>query len=552
MADKQKHYQNLTKLLAAGFFICGIIPILIIATTSIYNSKQVAIKDLELTTGQVVQHRQDVINNFLDHQIDLLTTLISLYPREYLQDQKHLDQLFLAISASGGMVDLQLIDTNGQQLAYVGPYRDQVTGKNYKDQPWFSEVLVRGAHVSDVFSGYRKLPHFVVALTDPLKRYVLRTTINSSVFNSLLHSAQIGPHGDVFIVNKNGELQTPSLQGNLSTLPPLEKRLVRHHSSSPELIIDGDLLYATTWLNNGTWMLLLKVRIPDMLDTYYQHLNRTLVIIVVTATLFLIIAVFLSRFIVAHVAKADREAAAMDQQMAHIEKMANIGRLAAGVAHEINNPLQMILAQAGWIEELLPEEDPTTLKNLDEYQQTIKKIKHHVERAATITHRLLGFARKINAEQEQVQINAVVEETLSFLEKEARHNNIVVDLKLDPQLPTTMTEGHRLQQILLNLIDNALDAVGHDGKVTITTSHIGQEIAIQVADNGPGIPPEVMKRIWDPFFTTKEQGKGTGLGLAISQNIIRSLGGSMDVESKDGEGTVFTVKVPIKSIQQNT
>jgi len=288
-----------------------------------------------------------------------------------------------------------------------------------------------------------------------------------------------------------------------------------------------------------------------MLGPYYQHLNRTLVIIVVTATLFFIIALFLSRFIVAHVAKADRESAAMDQQMAHIEKMANIGRLAAGVAHEINNPLQMILAQAGWIEELLPEEDPATLKNLEEYQQTIKKIKHHVQRAATITHRLLGFARKINAEQEQVQINDVVEETLSFLEKEAKHNNIAVDLKLDPQLPTTMTEGHRLQQILLNLIDNALDAIGHDGKVAITTNHDGRDIAIQIADNGPGIPPEVMKRIWDPFFTTKEQGKGTGLGLAISQNIIRTLGGSIEVESKTGEGTVFTVKVPIKSMQQD-
>ena len=325
MADKHQHYQNLTKLLALGFFICGIIPILIIATTSIYNSKQVAIKDLELTASQVAQHRQDVINNFLKHQVDLLTTLISLYPQAYLEDQSHLNQLFLAISGSGGMVDLQLIDTNGEQRAYVGPYREQVTGKNYRNQPWFSEVLVRGAHVSDIFSGYRKLPHFVVALTDPLKRYVLRTTINSSVFNSLLHSAQIGEHGDVFIVNKSGELQTPSLQGNLTVLSEQEMRLVRHHSP-PELVHEGDTLYATTWLNNGTWMLMLKVRIPDMLGPYYQHLNRTLIIIVITATLFFIIAVFLSRFIVAHVAKADREAAAMDQQMAHIEKMANIGR----------------------------------------------------------------------------------------------------------------------------------------------------------------------------------------------------------------------------------
>jgi two-component system NtrC family sensor kinase len=549
MADKKQHYTTLTKLLAAGFFICGIIPILIIATTSIYNSKQVAIKDIEITASQVVQHRQDVINNFLDHQVDLMTTLISLYPLDYLKNQKNLNQLFLAISKSGGIVDLQIIDTNGDQLAYVGPYRQLVTGKNYKDQAWFSEVLVRGAHVSDVFSGYRKIPHFVVALTDPLKRYVLRTTINSSIFNSLLHSAQIGPHGDVFIVNKNGDLQTPSLQRNITALSDKEKQLVRHHSG-PELVHEGDYLYATTWLNASSWMLMLKVKIPDMLGTYYEHLNRTLVIIVVTATLFFLIAVFLSRFIVAHVAKADRESAALDQQMAHIEKMANIGRLAAGVAHEINNPLQMILAQAGWIEELLPEEDPESLKNLDEYNATIKKIKHHVERAATITHRLLGFARKISAEQENVRINEVIEETLSFLEKEAKHNNIAINLHLDPQLPATMTEGHRLQQVLLNLIDNALDAVGHDGKVDITTASTAKEIVIEVADNGPGIPPEVLRKIWDPFFTTKEQGKGTGLGLSISQNIIRTLGGTIDVHNQEEGGTIFTVKIPITNATQ--
>ncbi len=549
MADKKTHYTNLTKLLAAGFFICGIIPILIIATTSIYNSKQVAIKDIEVTAVQVAQNRQDVINNFLAHQVDLITTLMSLYPPEYFKNQDNLNQLFLAISNSGNIVDLQVIDTNGEQLAYVGPYSELVTGKNYKGQAWFSEVLVRGAYVSDVFSGYRKIPHFVVALTDPLKSYVLRTTINSSIFNSLLHSAQIGPHGDAFIVNKDGDLQTPSLQQNITVLADREKQLVHHHNG-PEILHEGKFIYVTTWLNASSWLLMLKVEVPDMLGAYNVHLNRTLVIIAVTATLFFIIAIFLSRFIVARVAKADRESSALDQQMAHIEKMANIGRLAAGVAHEINNPLQMILAQAGWIEELLPDEDPAALKNLEEYKATIKKIKHHVERAATITHRLLGFARKISVEQESVQINEIIEETLSFLEKEAKHNNIAVNLNLDPQLPTTMTEGHRLQQVLLNLIDNALDAVGHDGKVDIITTSNDKNIAIQVADNGPGIPPEVMKKIWDPFFTTKEQGKGTGLGLSISQNIIRTLGGTIEVHNREEGGTVFTLNIPINKATQ--
>jgi two-component system NtrC family sensor kinase len=547
MTKKKRHYRTLTKLLAAGFFICGIFPVLIIATTSVYNSKQVAIKDLEITASQVVQHRQDVIQKFLGHQLELLSTLISLYYPEHLKDLTSLNNLFLAISKSGGIVDLQMIDTSGEQLAYVGPYKDLVTGKNYREQQWFSEVLVRGSFVSDVFRGYRASPHFVVALTDPLKSYVLRTTINSSVFNSLLYSAQIGAHGDVFIVNRQGELQTPSLQ-NATSLTDREKQLIHHHTG-PEISREGDTLYTTIWLNSDTWLLMLKVHIPDMLGPYYDHLGRTLMIITIVALLFLGIAIFLSRYIIAHIEKADMETTAIDQQMAQIEKMANIGRLAAGIAHEVNNPLQMILTQVDWLDELLLEENPSTFKNFDEYAATTRKVKHHVSRAATITNRLLGFSRKVNAEQESVDVNALVQESLSFLEKEAFHNKIDINLMLAPELPATMTEGSRLQQILLNLIDNALDAVGHDGKVDITTTNTDSDIIIHIADNGPGIPPEILNKIWDPFFTTKEQGKGTGLGLSISQNIMRTLGGTIDVKNGDSGGAVFTLKIPIIKIK---
>ncbi|SDO55115.1 sensor histidine kinase [Desulforhopalus singaporensis] len=541
---KTRYYAKLRKLLTAGFFLCGIIPILIIASTSIYNFKDVAIQDIEVTAGQVITHRRDVINNFLQHQVDLLTTLISLYDKEHFNTVETLNELFVAISKSGSIVDLQTIATSGKQLAYVGPYREQVTGKNYHNQGWFNEVLVRGVYVSDIFSGYRGVPHFVVALTDPLKSYVLRTTINSSVFNSLLHSAQIGAGGDVFIVNKSGELQTPSLQ-HRATLDETESKLIKHHAGT-ELTLIGEELYATTWLNTRNWMLMLKVHLPDMLSSYRQHVYRTMLIIGTTASLFLFIAFFLSRFIVSHIARTDRESAALDQQMAHIEKMANIGRLAAGVAHEINNPLQMILAQVGWLEELFSDEESGALKNHEEYQTTITKIKHHVERAAVITHRLLGFSRKIRAEQEQVQINDVVTETLSFLEKEALHNNIGITLDLPATLPVTVTEPHRLQQVLLNLFDNALDAVGHDGEVQIHTRAEGQKIIIEVTDNGQGIEAEVMKQIWDPFFTTKEQGKGTGLGLSISQNIIRTMGGTLEAKNRKEGGAVFTVKLPIR------
>ena len=546
MQEKIKNYATLRRLLATGFFVSGIIPILIIAAGSIYNFKELSLKNIENTARQVVEHRNDVLNTFLQGQVNFLSTLINLYPLDYLQNKDNLKALFLAISREGKegeIVDLQLIDTAGAQLAYVGPYKEKVEGKHYKDSPWFNQVLVRGTHVSDVFTGYRDYPHFVIALTDPMKTYVLRATINSSIFNSLLYSAQIGPSGDAFILNSNGEFQTPSLQ-RATSLNPTEIKMLKHHPDT-EVLTDATHLYASKWLNGNMWLLVVKTRITDNLEVFYNYRTRIIFSVLFISAMFLLFSIGISRLIVARLERTDREQNALDQQMAHIEKMANIGRLAADIAHEINNPLQLIKMQAGWIEELLDEEKPGSIENLEEYQKSVAKIKHHVNRAGTITHRLLGFSRKINAEYD-VQVNELLKETLSFLENEAHGNNIALNLQFDEDLPTVRTDGSQVQQVLLNLIENALDAVGADGQIDIITKRTKDELHIQIADNGPGIKPEVMKKLWEPFFTTKEPGKGTGLGLSICSDIAHKLGGAITAENRPQGGAVFTLKLPLR------
>ena len=232
--------------------------------------------------------------------------------------------------------------------------------------------------------------------------------------------------------------------------------------------------------------------------------------------------------------------------MGQMEKMATVGRMAAGIAHEINNPLQMITNQAGWIGELLPEEDPALVKNLDEYQKAVEQIKHHVRRAGTITHRLLGFSRKISAEKQSVQLNELLEEALSFVEREAGYNNIAIVRNFREDLPTTMTDGPQLQQVFLNLINNAIDAVGQGGRLEIATAVDDKgRLVVEIADNGPGIRPENIKQIFDPFFTTKEPGKGTGLGLYISYDIVQKLGGTIQVTNRQSGGAVFTISLPV-------
>ncbi|NLZ17095.1 MAG: GHKL domain-containing protein [Desulfobulbaceae bacterium] len=258
---------------------------------------------------------------------------------------------------------------------------------------------------------------------------------------------------------------------------------------------------------------------------------------------------WLSRFFVARFTATDQDAIKLDEQMAHVEKMASIGSLAAGITHDINNPLQMILSHVGWMHELLGDEDPAQVKNLEEYKNACIGIRHHVNRASKITHRLLGFARKTDGEQTSVQVNELVEETRSFLEKKALYNNIEFVLQLEPGLPATMTEGNRLQQVVLNLMDNALDAVAQDGKVCISTSRDDRQIRIDIIDSGPGIPAQMLTTIWNPFFTTKKKGEGTGLGLAISRSIVQSLGGALTAQNRsDGTGAIFTVKIPINTV----
>jgi two-component system NtrC family sensor kinase len=226
--------------------------------------------------------------------------------------------------------------------------------------------------------------------------------------------------------------------------------------------------------------------------------------------------------------------------------MAALGKLAAGIAHEVNNPLAVIKEKVGWLRDLLSEEDIAKSENYQEFEDAVRKIDHHVERAKKVTHRLLGFARRMEPIQEKVELNRLLDETIEFLRNEAHYRNIQILTQYSPDLPQIVSDTAQLQQVFLNLLNNAIDAIGKDGEIRVETSLNPKDrnIVIVIKDNGPGIPNEVLNRIFDPFFTTKEVGKGTGLGLSISYSIVEKLGGRIMVASQEGQGTTFTIYLP--------
>jgi two-component system NtrC family sensor kinase len=199
------------------------------------------------------------------------------------------------------------------------------------------------------------------------------------------------------------------------------------------------------------------------------------------------------------------------------------------------------------LKDLLVEEDVSKSPNLQEFQDTLGRIEYHVDRAKKVTHRLLGFARRMEPVSEKVDVNKVLDESVGFLENEARFLNINIQEDLDPNLPLITSDTTQLQQVFLNLMNNAIDAIGKDGEINITTRYINRNnmVAVEIADNGPGIPKENLGKIFDPFFTTKEVGKGTGLGLSISYSIIEKLGGQIRVASGPEHGTTFSILLPV-------
>ena len=238
------------------------------------------------------------------------------------------------------------------------------------------------------------------------------------------------------------------------------------------------------------------------------------------------------------------------EQLVEVEKLASLGRVAAGVAHEINNPLAVINEKAGLLQDFL--EVSGEFKHRERFGTLLEGITDSVKRCRTITHRLLGFARRVEVTVEPLELNEVVRRVREYLEgdraeKGVRHR----DSGSPRDLPTAHTDRVEFEQVLINIVKNAIDALPAGGTIVVTTRAKNQRwLQIVIADNGPGIPAEQIKRLFEPFFTTKEKGKGTGLGLFVSRGIMKKLGGRILVESVVGMGTNFTLELPVRHVAQ--
>jgi len=245
--------------------------------------------------------------------------------------------------------------------------------------------------------------------------------------------------------------------------------------------------------------------------------------------------------------KAAEYKALIEQQMIATERLAALGTLAAGVAHEINNPLAIINESAGYLSQLLEKQELADMPCKEVFEKALLKIENSIKRARTITHQLLGSVGKTESVLVEVDVGELVSETIQLVHKDAKDKNIVIIFQGADDSKAIWVDPNKVRQILINLMSNAIHATPEQGNISIQVENIDGGISIAVKDTGVGIPKENLEKIFEPFFSTKAPGEGTGLGLFVTRQIVEKLGGSLDVVSRVGHGTQFMVRLPDQS-----
>jgi two-component system NtrC family sensor kinase len=557
---QKQNYTALRRRLFGTLLLLSLVPLLALGMFCADRLNSAHGDKVSSILGAVGRNKVRSIDTFLIERVAQIKNLTYTHSYEDLINVQSLSQIFSTMQANGKhFVDIGVIGRNGKHLAYVGPY--DLAAPDYSETEWFNEVMRKGVYVSDMFMGFRNEPHFIIAVMrhEGVHTYIVRATIDLAALNSLAQRTYEGERSDAFLVNKDGILQTQSLfNGNVMSQMRLQLPKGAEDFKKPFSVPMQEVgqeepveyLALVYPLSVTSWRLVMVEDVRGTLAPLQQLRIFIMLFVVLGALLAAVGALLATRSLINYLMEQDKKQAQLDAQLTQSSKMAALGKMATGVAHEINNPLMLIRESAGWMRDLLAEEKPENYKNYQELCETAEKIEQHVERASGITHRMLGFGRTVAPSQGELFVPMLLDQTISFLEGEARLRNIEIVRKYDEGVGSVVTDGSQLQQVFLNIIDNALDAVGKDGTITVHVEAWQAKDAgeagcrVRITDTGSGIPQDKLKRIFDPFFTTKKPGEGTGLGLSICFTILESLGATIHVESEVGVGTSFIISLP--------
>ncbi len=531
--------------------IVSLVPLIFITIVDYNATEQAFEAELSLRTARIVSNTRRAISFFLTERRSALEFIVRDNSFAELSNPERLGKMLenLKESFGGGFVDLGVIDASGIQRTCVGPYC--LVDKDYSAMPWFKQVVDQNVYISDVFLGYRQVPHLVIAVKQALpggSYYVLRVSLGIKPFEDLLANLELEGKGDAFIINHEGTLQTISrYHGDVLEKLALPIPSYALHSEVIEVrTSEGEeLLVGYRFIEETPFILMIVYSMRELMSQWYTTRLELIAFLALSVTIILAVILGMVTYIVNKVYLADERRLRLVHEVEYANKMASIGRMAANVAHEINNPLAIINEKAGLVRDIFTikkeyTDNPKLIRDIDSIVSSVK-------RAGKITKQLLRFARNVQATVETIALDELTKEVLSFLEKEAEVRSITLEVNVDGVTEIRSDRG-KLQQIFLNIINNAFAAMSDGGHFEILVNRTeGNKVMIRFIDDGCGITKEDLTHIFEPFFSTRSGKGGTGLGLSITYNLVQEIGGRISVESEVGKGTCFTIVLPQES-----
>jgi two-component system NtrC family sensor kinase len=555
MPNGSRDYAQLHQRLLRTMLVTCLVPLLVVGGASYAQFQGYARRMVLDQQERVVLNHAHFIDAFLQRLRTELQAITDHYTLAELRSGE-LERVFRVLQQGSSVyTDIGIIDDRGNHVKYVGPYG--LEGRNYGQTAWFDRLRAHDLVVSDLFLGYRGVPHFIIAVKRQTATgyWILRASLSTDHISQLVESIRVGSTGEAFLLDRQGLYQTktrfPSRLLDQSGFPFLGEHSGVH---SAELASGGRAyLYSDVWTAAGQWMLVFRQEKDEAFAPLQRAAWTSAIIILVGLVGVAVAALATSRRLVRHVQEANKKTDELHAQLTVSSKLAAVGEMATGVAHEINNPLANIETLRTWILDLVTERGLAP-QDAPEVIASARKIGDQVERCRRITHDLLRFSRRSESGRVATDLGGVIEEMITMIEHRARSENVRFEIHPDSTpLPRLLLDPSKLQQIVLNVLNNAVDAMeGKGGRVVVAVRRSGNVIQIAVTDSGCGIAAEHLPRIFEPFYTTKPVGKGTGLGLAVCYGLVQQMDGALTVDSQIGVGSTFTLTLPFQPAEEGT
>lgn len=501
------------------------------------------------------KHYATILDTYIQERINDLADIEIALDKSELNSQ-FLETILKHMRANHPeYLDLAVVDRDGQTLFYTGP--NVFKGTHIEAGKWHEDALHRGFSVSGVMSGTMGIPHWILArrIAKHDDFYTLRISVDTAALTQIIVS-MAKQRLEVLLTDANGEIISSSSNQILTNSQVLSDPLFRESLDKSIWAAHAQAAFSSRALQYGNWHLVVRQSVTTLPSLADPAVLFFAVSILGGGIIVFLTSLYLTSYVEKLLSQREEEREQLREQLYRAGRLAELGEMAAGFAHEINNPLQIIKSDQAYIEMLLQElhckekNDDKFLEDIQEIKTSVDQIKIQIDRCARITHSILSFGRASATDVQHIDLTKFIPEVLTMVEKKMQLHNIQLHLNMGNNKIIVHVDPGRLQQVLLNLLNNAIYAItetsdDHKGELIISCITESNKVRIAISDNGIGISPDLHQLIFTPFFTTKPAGTGTGLGLSLCHGIVESMNGMLSFTSTKGQGSTFFIELPV-------